>query len=255
MTGRLEGKTAIVTGASRGIGASIARTFAQEGATVVIVSRKQEGLDRVAAEINADHPDSIHAKSCHMGKPEQIKALLEYIAEEHGVADILVNNAATNPFFGPMTLIDGGAYDKTFEVNLRGAFELARAVAQAMMAAEKGGSIVNVASIAGLGAAPFQGVYGMTKAALVSMTQTLALELGGAGIRVNAIAPGLVDTKLAAALVGNPDLAKRYTDRAALGRVGQPVEIAGPVLFLASDESSFVTGHTLVADGGYVMAS
>ena len=255
MTQRLPGKIAIVTGASRGIGEAMARTFVAAGATVVIVSRKQEGLDRVAESINSEKPGSVLAKSCHMGEPEQIQALLEFVANEVGVADVLVNNAATNPFFGPMTLIEPRAYDKTFEVNLRGAFELARSVAQAMMSAGKGGSIINVASIAGLGAAPFQGVYGMTKAALISMTQTLALELGGAGIRVNAIAPGLVDTKLASALVGNPELAKRYTDRAALGRVGQPIEIAGPALFLASDESSYVTGHTLVADGGYVMAS
>ena len=233
----------------------MAKSFAAEGARVVITSRKQDALDAVAAEINADFPGAVSARACHVGQPAAIDELLAWIDGNVGTPDILVNNAATNPFFGPMTLIEPGAYDKTFEVNLRGAFELARAVAKRLMDAGKGGSIINVASIAGLGAAPFQGVYGMTKAALVSMTQTLALELGGAGIRVNAIAPGLVDTKLAAALVGNPDLARRYTDRAALGRFAQPHEIAGPALFLASDESSYVTGHTLVADGGYVMAS
>ncbi len=253
MSDRLKGKVAIVTGASRGIGAAISEAFAREGAKVVITSRKQDSLDAVAASLNETYPGSVWAKACHMGDPEQIAALLEWVNAEVGVPNVLVNNAATNPFFGPMVHIDAGAYDKTFEVNLRGAFELARAVALGLMSKGEAGSIVNIASVAGLRAGPFQGVYGMTKAALVSMTQTMALELGPSGIRVNAIAPGLVETKLAAALVSNDDLSKLYTERAALKRYGQPTEIAGPALFLASDESSYVTGHVLVADGGYVM--
>lgn len=249
---RLKDKIAIVTGASRGIGEAIAEAYAREGARVVLVSRRQEALDAVAAELDAKVPGSCLARACHMGEPDQIGALLDWVQAEVGLPTILVNNAATNPYFGPIIGIDSSAYDKTFDVNLRGAFEASRLLAQRLLAAGKGGSIINVASISGMAAAPFQGVYGMTKAALISMTQTMARELGAAGIRVNAISPGLVDTKLAAALVHNDELVRHYTDRAALGRYGQPHEIAGPALFLASDEASYVTGHVLVADGGFL---
>lgn len=249
---RLQNKVAIVTGASRGIGRAIVTAFVREGAKVVLVSRKQEALDAVAAELDELVPGSALARACHMGDTEQVAGLIDAVEAELGLPDVLVNNAATNPYFGPIVGIDGGAYDKTFDVNLRGAFELSRTLAQRLLAAQKPGSIINIASIAGMSAAPFQGVYGMTKAALISMTQTMARELGAAGIRVNAISPGLVETKLAAALVHNDDLVRHFTDRACLARYGQPEEIAGPAVFLASDESSFVTGHVLVADGGYM---
>lgn len=249
---RLSDRTAIITGASRGIGRAIAEAFVREGARVVLVSRRQEALDGVAAELESVRPGAAVARACHMGDPEQVRVLVESVTEDVGVPDILVNNAATNPYFGPILGTERSAWDKTFEVNLLGAFELSRAVAGRLVEMKRPGSIINVASIAGLGAAPFQGVYGMTKAALVSMTQTMARELGGAGIRVNAIAPGLVETRLASALVSNDALVKHYTDRAALGRYGQPEEIAGPAVFLASDESSFITGHVLVADGGFL---
>lgn len=253
MTGRLEGKVAIVSGASRGIGAAVAMAFAQQGASVVLASRRQEALDAVADVINAEHPGRAHARACHTGDPAQIAELVAWVADEVGAPAVLVNNAATNPFFGPMVAIDDGAYRKTFEVNVDGYFHLARGVVPYMLEAG-GGSIVNVASVAALMSAPMQGVYGMTKAAVVSMTQTMALELGGGGVRVNALCPGLVETKLASALTSNPALAKMYTDRAPLGRWGQPDEIAGPALFLASDESSYMTGQVLVVDGGYTIA-
>lgn len=249
---RLQNKIAIVTGASRGIGEAIATGFAREGAKVVLASRKQEALDVVAERINDAYPGTAYPKACHMGDPEQIQALLTWVESEIGVPNVLVNNAATNPYFGPIVGIDSGAWDKTLDVNLRGSFELARAVATKAMGAGVPASIINVASIAGMSAAPFQGVYGMTKAALINMTQTMARELGGANIRVNAISPGLVNTKLAAALVHNDDLVKHFTDRAALGRYGEPEELAGPAIFLASDEASYVTGHVLVVDGGYI---
>ncbi len=251
---RLQGKVAIVTGASRGIGEAIATGFAREGAKVVLASRKQAALDEVAARINAQYPGTAFGRACHMGDPAQISALLDWAEAEVGVPNVLVNNAATNPYFGPIVGIDAGAWEKTLDVNLRGSFELARAVANKLLSTGKPGSIINIASIAGMGAAPFQGVYGMTKAALINMTQTMARELGGANIRVNAISPGLVNTKLASALVSNDDLLKHFTERAALGRYGEPEELAGPAIFLASDESSFVTGHTLVVDGGYVVS-
>jgi len=249
---RLEGKIAIVTGASRGIGEAIATAFAREGAHVVIASRKKQALDEVAARINAEYPDAVSTQACHMGDSQQVETLIDCVTTTYGVPNVIVNNAGTNPYFGPFVGAQRDAWEKTFDVNLRGAFELSRAAATRMMAAGVRGSIINVASVLGMGAAPMQGVYGMTKAALISMTQTMALELGGAGIRVNAIAPGLVNTKLAAALVHNDDLVKYFTDRAALRRYAEPEELAGPALFLASDESSYVTGHTLVVDGGFL---
>ncbi len=251
---RLEGKVALVTGASRGIGAAIAAAFAREGARVVLTARKAEGVRKVADAINAERPGSAFPRASHAGNLADVRALVASVADEVGLPDVLVNNAATNPHFGPMLTVDDGAWAKTFEVNLRGPFEMTREVARRLMAAGRGGSVVNVASIQGMRASPAQGVYGMTKAAMISMTQTLAVELGPAGIRFNAIAPGLVETRLASAITGTPDLARMYTSRAALGRHGQPEEIAGIALFLASDESSFVTGQTFVIDGGYTVA-
>lgn len=247
---RLEGKIAIVTGASRGIGRAIAEGFVREGARVVIASRKQEALDAVVEEVGSER---MVARACHAGDPDAIDGLIAFALDTFGAPDVLVNNAATNPYFGPMITTQQAAWEKTLDVNLRGYFLLAQAVAQGAMSEGKPASIVNVASIAGMMSAPFQGIYGVSKAGVISMTQTLAKELGGAGVRVNAIAPGLVDTKLASALTSSPELAKMYTDRAALGRYGQPEELVGPAIFLASDESSYVSGHTLVVDGGYTI--
>jgi len=254
MSGRLAGKLAVITGASRGIGEAIARAFAAEGAHLVLVSRKQEALDAVAASINEAHPDAAVARACHLGKPEQIEALVDWTIEQHGLPQVLVNNAATNPYFGPMIGITPSAFDKTFEVNLKGPFEITRRLAERWIAAEAPAAVVNLASVAGLRAAPLQGVYGMTKAALVSMTQTLAVELGPSKIRVNAVAPGLVETRFSGALVGSPDIVKIYTDHTALKRYGQPDEIAPAVVYLASDEASYVTGQTLCLDAGFTIA-
>ena len=252
MAGRLEGKVAIVTGASRGIGAAIARAFAAEGAArVIISSRKLAGLEAQAEAIHADYPDTVSPRTCHMGDEAQITALIDWVESEYGTPQILINNAGTNPYFGPMLGTTRAAWDKTFDVNLRGPFEAARQVSQRLIAKGLPGSIVNVTSILGQGASPLQGAYGMTKAALISMTRTLAMELGGYNIRVNAIAPGLIETKLSAALTGSPDVLKPFMDRTPLGRVGEPDELAGAAVFLASDESRYVTGHTLNVDGGY----
>lgn len=252
MTGRLEGKTALVTGASRGIGAEIARAMAREGATVVITSRKQPALDEVADAIRADVDGAVvHAKACHVGHDEARTALFEWLDAEVGTVDVLVNNAGTNVHFGPMIGVEWAAWDKTFEVNVKGPFALSREVAQRLIDARRPGSIVNVASVLGQAASPLQGVYGMTKAAVISMTRTLAIEWGGAGIRVNAIAPGLIDTRLASALTGNDAIVQQFVGRAGIRRVGQPEEIAGAAVFLASDEASYVTGSTLNVDGGF----
>jgi NAD(P)-dependent dehydrogenase (short-subunit alcohol dehydrogenase family) len=250
----LEGKVAIVTGASRGIGEAIAIEYARHGAKVMLASRKIDGLEPVAERIRADGGEAA-AMPCHTGREQDIVALVAATVERFGKVDVLVNNAATNPHFGPMLTADDGAWAKTFEVNLQGYFKLAREVVRHLSSRNAKGSIVNVASVAAIGAAPLQGVYGMTKAAVVSMTRTLAFELGPSGIRVNAIAPGLVKTRFADALVSNPDIVQRITDRTPLGRYASPDEIVGGALYLASDAASFVTGHVLVIDGGLTISA
>lgn len=254
MSARLNGKVIWVTGGSRGIGAAIARACAAEGAKVVISSRKQGPLDAMAAEINADYQGAVIGKACHAGEPDAISALAEWIETELGVIDGLVNNAATNPHFGPMLTCSPGQWDKTFDVNLKGYFQATREVAIRLQKAKRAGSIVSIASVAGMGAAPLQGVYGMSKAAVISMTRTLAVELGSYGIRLNAVAPGLVETKFASGLTQNPEFLKLYTNRAALRRHGKPEELSGIVLHLLSDESTYTTGQTFVIDGGYTIA-
>jgi NAD(P)-dependent dehydrogenase (short-subunit alcohol dehydrogenase family) len=247
----LTGKVAIVTGASRGIGEAIARTFAANGARVVLAARKLDGLRQVAESIGED----AFALAAHTGKEADCKALVGQAVERFGKVDILVNNAATNPYFGPMIDVDEGAWDKTFEVNLKGYFFMCREVARHLRAragrdGKAPGSLVNVASVAGLTASPLQGVYAMTKAAVVSMTKTLAYELAANDIRVNAIAPGFVDTRFAGAILKNETLLDEVIRRTPQRRYGVPDEIAGGALYLASDAASFVTGHTLVIDGG-----
>jgi NAD(P)-dependent dehydrogenase (short-subunit alcohol dehydrogenase family) len=248
MSGNLEGKVVIVTGGSRGIGEAIAAGALAAGARVVIASRKQPDLDAAAQRLG--HADRLAAIACHTGKESDVVALFDAAVAKFGQVDGLVNNAATNPHFGPMVEVGESAIDKTFEVNVKGYFFCARTLVKHARARGGGASIVNIASIMGQRAAPMQGVYGMTKAAVISMTQTLAFELGGSGIRVNAIAPGLVETKFASAIVANPQLRNHIVGRTPLARHAQPSEIAGGAVFLLSDAASFVTGTTLVIDGG-----
>jgi NAD(P)-dependent dehydrogenase (short-subunit alcohol dehydrogenase family) len=245
----LRDKVVVLTGASRGIGAEIARACARAGAAVVVASRKPEELMRVAEEIRGAGGRA-EAVTCHTGKPEDVAALFKTTVEKFGKVDALVNNAAANPYFGRFVEVPESAWDKTFEVNVKRYFYCARELVRHLESRRAPGSIVNVTSVAALRAGPMQGVYAMTKAAVISMTQTLAFEHGGAGIRVNAIAPGLVETKFAATIVSNDMLRNHFTSRAPLARHGQPVEIAAAAVYLASDAASFVTGHTLVVDGG-----
>ncbi len=245
----LDGKVAVVTGASRGIGEAIATSFAKAGAKVAIASRKIEPLSEVASRIEKGGGQAL-AVAAHTGKPEDVSKLFRAAVEKFGAVDILVNNAATNPYFGPLVDIEDAAFDKTVEVNLKGYFYCAREVVRHLLSRNAKGSIINIASVAGLRASPMQGCYGMTKAAVIAMTRTFATELGSTGIRVNAIAPGLVETRFSAAIVQNDELRGHAVSRTPLGRHAQPGEIVGAALFLASDASSYVTGHTLVVDGG-----
>jgi NAD(P)-dependent dehydrogenase (short-subunit alcohol dehydrogenase family) len=221
---------------------------------VVLASRKQEGVDAVAREI-AGAGGQAHARSLHVGQVDAIDRWWDALEAEVGLPSILVNNAGTNPYFGPLVGVEWAAWRKTFEVNLEGPFEMARQLARRHLAQRPGepASIVSVSSILGQRAAPLQGVYGMTKAALISFTSTFAVELGETGIRVNAVAPGFVDTKLAAAIASDPVLRDRVIDHTALKRIAQPDEIAGLVVYLASDEGSYVTGQTFTVDGGYTV--
>ncbi len=246
----MSGKVAVVNGASRGIGEAIARGLAECGAMVVLTSRRQESVQRVAYEI-IEAGGKAAAKSCHAGHLDEIEALFEYVNAEHGRLDILINNAATNPWYGPAADLSPEAFDKTVEVNLKGPyFMLARAVP--LMAKGGGGSIVNVASIAALTPPPGQAVYSMTKAGLISITRSFAKEYGKQGIRVNAILPGVVETKLAAAMIEDPAVQK-WLSRLPAGRAGQPDEMVAGVLYLVSDQAAYTTGTTLVMDGGAVL--
>jgi NAD(P)-dependent dehydrogenase (short-subunit alcohol dehydrogenase family) len=253
MTARvtLEGKVAIVTGGSRGIGEAIARTFVAHGARVVIASRKVEGVQAVAESIGKEHgADRVLGVAAHTGKEDECVRLVATTVERFGKVDVLVNNAATNPYFGPMLNAEMGAWDKTFDVNLKGYFWCAREVAKHCIGRDAPGSIVSITSVAGLMGTPLQGVYAATKAAVISMTKTLAIELAPSKIRVNAIAPGFVDTRLASAILKNDELLAHVLAKTPMRRYGTPDEIAGGALYLASDTASFLTGHTLVIDGG-----
>ena len=247
----LSGKTALVSGASRGIGEAIARLLASQGARVVCTSRKLEGCEAVAAAIRADGGQA-RALAMHVGDPAAIEAAFAALDADDWVPDILVNNAAANPYFGPMLEQDLGSFEKTVEVNLRGYFWSSVQAARRMKARGAGGCIVNIASVNARRAAPGQGVYSMTKAGIVNLTEGFAKELARDGIRVNAVLPGLTDTKFASALTSNPKILGMMMQLTPLNRVAQPDEIAPAVLYLCSPASSYVTGSVLSVDGGYL---
>jgi dehydrogenase/reductase SDR family protein 4 len=250
---RLRNKVAIVTGASRGIGRAIAEVFAREGAAVVICGRKQETLDGVAAELKG-LAGRVVPMACHVGRAEDLDRLVATATREFGHIDILVNNAATNIAQGPALEMTDAQFDKMVEVNLKSAYRLTRAVAPGMC--ERGaGSIINIASIAGLRPQFHSLLYSLTKAALIMLTQSYALELGPRGVRVNAIAPGLVETALSEYYWKDLTRFQPLMERQPIKHLGQPQEIAGIALLLASDDSSYMTGQTIVADGGRLLSS
>jgi len=246
----LKDKVALVTGASRGIGRAIAETFVREGAKVVICGRKPDTLEQVARELGP----AVIPIACHVGRSEQIQSMVDRVTKELGRIDILVNNAGTNVAQAPCLEIDEAMFDKMIEINLKSAFRLIQLIAPGMC--ERGsGSIINISSISGV-RPQFQGLlYSMTKAALIMLTQSYALELGPRGVRVNAIAPGLIQTELSAYFWKDDIKRQQRTEQQPIRHLGQPMEIAEVALLLASDASSFMTGQTLTVDGGRLLSS
>ena len=246
----LAGRVALVTGGSRGIGRAIALLLAQHGATLAVTSRKADACEAVAAEIRAAGGRA-SAHACHIGDPAQITATVQAVEAAHGRIDILVNNAATNPYYGPALDMDLGAWQKTVDVNIRGYFWTSIEAARRMQRAGRG-AIVNVASVNAFRPMEGQACYSLTKAAIVNMTQGLAKEWARDGIRVNALVPGVVETRFAAAIHQDARLRAAIERQVPLGRVAQPEEMAGAVLYLVSDAASYTTGSCLTADGGWL---
>jgi NAD(P)-dependent dehydrogenase (short-subunit alcohol dehydrogenase family) len=248
----LQGKTALITGASRGIGKAIAFALAAEGANVVLSSRKQDALDAVAKELRVACPGArVLAKAAHVGQEDQAAAAVQATLEEFGALDVLVNNAGTSVHFGPMTEITQAAAEKTVQVN-QWAVVLWTQLAWKAWMQDHGGSIINISSVGGMATEPGIGFYNATKAAVLHLTRQFAVELAPS-VRVNAIAPGLVKTHLARALwEGNEELISKYLP---LGRLGEPDDIAKAAVFLAGDASSWMTGQALAVDGGALVRS
>jgi len=249
----LTGKVALVTGASRGIGQAIAEAYAAAGAKLVLVSRKQAGLDAVA-EIIRERGGEALPIAAHTGSEAAITAVVQQVAETWGDIDIVVNNAATNPHFGPLLTAEESQWDKIYDVNVKGYFRVAQACVPGMRR-RGGGKIINIASIAGLKPQPLMGIYCVSKAAVLMLTQVLALELAGDNIQVNAIAPGFVKTRFSAALWSNPQINEMVLKTIPQGRMAEPAELTGAALYLASEASSFTTGATMLVDGGQLVSS
>jgi NAD(P)-dependent dehydrogenase (short-subunit alcohol dehydrogenase family) len=249
----LKGRVALVTGASRGIGQAIAVRLAQAGAKTVVSSRKLENVQVVADEIAASGGEALAIKA-HVGQTEDTAGLVARIIEEFGRIDIAVNNAATNPHFGPLLTADEGQWDKILDTNAKGCFRVCKAVAP-YMEKQGGGKIINLASVAGLRPSPGMGVYGISKAAIIMLTQVLALELGPANIQVNAIAPGVIKTRFSQLLWQTPQISESILAHLPLGRFGEVGDVAGLALFLASPAADYVTGSVFVVDGGMNVAT
>jgi len=247
----LTGKVAIVTGSSKGIGKSIAQGLAENGAKVVISSRKQDAVDTVAKDFKEKGWEAIGI-ACHIGDTLQCENLISQTMDTYGRIDILVNNAAINPYYGPLEGSDEAIFDKIMNVNVKAPWLLSN-LAQAHMK-EKGGSIINIASVEGIHPGFRLGLYSMTKAALIMMTKNQAKEWGRYGIRSNAVCPGLIKTKFSESLWSNEKLVAGYNQMVPLQRMAEPDEMAGLVMLLASDAGSYMTGGVYAADGGYLIS-
>lgn len=248
---RLDNKIAIITGASKGIGKAIARAFCEQGARVIVSSRKQEAVEKVADEFRLEGMQATGI-AAHMGNPEQIKNLAEQTLKMYGGIDIVVNNAAINPVYGPIIEAESSVFDKIMQVNVKGPLELSKLVYPSMKA-RGDGSVINISSIEGITPGLGLGLYSISKSALISLTKVLAREWGKDGIRVNVICPGLVKTKFSEALTSNEQVMKYVFAKQALQELAKPEDIAGMALYLASQASSFVTGGVYPADGGYII--
>ncbi len=249
----LSGRVALITGASRGIGRAIAEAYAAAGAKVVLASRKQEGLDQVAETIRAKGGEALPI-AAHTGDPAAVVALVVQTVRACGGIDILVNNAATNPHFGPLLSADEAQWDKILEVNLKGYFHTIKACVPHLIE-RGGGKIINMASVAGIQPQPGMGVYSVSKAGVIMLTRALAVELAAQNIQVNAIAPGFIQTRFSSAIWGNPALNEWVIGMIPQGRLGRPEDLIGVALYLASDASAFTTGAVFTIDGGQMAGS
>ena len=250
-TFRLNNKVAIITGASKGIGKAIAHAFGQQGAKIIVVSRKADAVNETAAEFRKEGID-VTGIAAHMGNINQIKSLVEQTIKIYGGIDIIVNNAAINPVFGPILQTDIPVFDKIMEVNVKGPLELCK-LAHPYMKKRGGGSVINISSIEGITPGLGLGLYSISKATIIAMTKVLAKEWGADKIRANVICPGLIQTKFSEALTGNEKILKIILAKQALPQLATPEDIAGLALFLAADASSFCTGSIFTADGGYTI--
>jgi dehydrogenase/reductase SDR family protein 4 len=245
----LHGKVALVTGASKGIGESMARGLAEFGAKVVVSSRNQGAVDQVAKSFNKDGLEATGI-AANMGDIDAIHGLVDKAVEVYGGVDIIINNAAANPVFGPIQGTDERAFDKIIDVNLKGPFELSKK-AYPVLKERGGGSIINISSIGGITPEEFIGIYSVSKAGLINLTQAMAQDWGRDNIRVNAICPGLIKTKFSEALWNDESIMDRFIKKIPIGRAGNPDDLGGLAVFLASDAAAYCTGGVYVMDGGY----
>jgi len=249
----LSGKIALITGASRGIGEAFALTYAAAGAQVVIASRKLEGLQTVVDKIQ-DMGGNVLAVPVHTGDVESVQGLVQQAIDAFGGVDIVVNNAATNPHFGPILAADNSHWDKILDVNVKGYFHVIKGCVESMKA-RGGGKVINLASVAGRQPQAGMGIYCVSKAAVIMLTEVLAGELAADNIQVNAIAPGFIKTKFSSAIWANPEINEKVIEKIPQKRIALPSELTGIALYLASDASSFTTGSTFTVDGGQLVST